>query len=660
MKKLKSLVARVALVAGLLTQTSGGNWLKVEAAVSTGRPALISPLQSPLASPDAGPATGQTAPDAGGGAPIRLQVDFESRVVRNNQSLHGALRAEWQGGHGEAAPATAFTATLDFPVGLDYMTGSSAGQYDAAQRRLTWQNVQLDAANQLVLPFQATAAVLDTPARLAVIADAQGAETVRFFSRPAQLNVSRTTPGQVVSARSGGQFQTASGRVRLDFSRDAILGESVVITGEEYAPMPPSALMPGISPADWKGLAQTAYQDSFGADPQQSLDNDIARLSLADPLLKVDFYPSMVFSRPVTATFDLGGQIADELAASGLAPMLQSVSETPFTSTYQVSPTLSVIVTNTRRTFEEVPSWYDPDTGRLTAFIGHFSTYEVTVDSQLPKPWKMVANLGEMNIFRGAYNYSYPLEVPPMQDGLAPKLALSYSSAKADYDGSLETLGHGWSLDLPRVTRKLQQTAYVSTNYYPIEQGPAYEGNCPHPVNDGWCWYVVGSYDTISGYQLQYEDKFSLSFGGQDMYLVQKSSSVSEFVTLNYTPLRIYRCSNTINCGGAVVSNTNASGEYWQVWTPDGVRYVFGADQQSEARLNQTTPTNATVTQAWYLKAVFAPYRDDPAPSVNRASAQYFYQQKTDAGGAYQTNLTEVDYGNRCAPMARSSGHNTR
>ena len=666
----------IALVLGIVGQSFGLSRPATASAPSTisSRPAAISPLSSPLGAPETLTPTATVSdtvsvPDATStitesiaASPsvktshIDVQVDFDSKTVRNGQTVHGSLRAQWQGvKQADLAPSAPFTVEVVLPTGLEYVEGSSSGQYDPAQRRLSWDKVQLDGNGQAVLPFAAMISSTDAPQRLALQPSAVSTQAVRVTPQRSQLRVMQAAPAQKVSAKTGGTFQTASGHVRLDFSQDSFPGASIVITGDEGPLVAPSEIMPDAQPKAWKALANAARQQSFNADAdqEQALDEDITRLSLADPLLKVDFYPSMIFSRPVTATFDLGTQIAQELAASGLTPVLQYAIETPFTSTYQVSPTLSIIITNTRRTFEELPSWYDPDTGRLTAFIGHFSTYEVNV-SDLPKPWRLAPSLGEIDPLRGSYGYQYPIQVPAMQDGLAPQLDLRYSSSKGDADSTIEPFGHGWSIEIPKVMRKLRQTAEVTTISYPVEQGPD-NGNCPHPVNNGWCWYVVGSYSTVSGYHLDYEDKFTLSFGGQDHYLVQKSTGSNEYVTLNYTPLRIYRCSNTLSCGSNAVSNSNASTEYWQVWIPDGVRYVFGTDTASEVRLNGTSPA-ATVTQAWYLKSVFAPYRDDPAPAVNRASVQYFYTQKTDAGGAYQTNLTRVEYGNRLRPDGTTVG----
>jgi hypothetical protein len=44
----------------------------------------------------------------------------------------------------------------------------------------------------------------------------------------------------------------------------------------------------------------------------------------------------------------------------------------------------------------------------------------------------MVSNLGGVNAFRGSTTIAVPIDVPPMQDDLEPKLALQYSSGGAE------------------------------------------------------------------------------------------------------------------------------------------------------------------------------------------------------------------------------------
>jgi hypothetical protein len=47
----------------------------------------------------------------------------------------------------------------------------------------------------------------------------------------------------------------------------------------------------------------------------------------------------------------------------------------------------------------------------------------------------------------GALTYSYPIQVPPGRNGMAPQLALSYSSQAPLYGG----IAAGWSLSIPEI-----------------------------------------------------------------------------------------------------------------------------------------------------------------------------------------------------------------
>ncbi len=68
---------------------------------------------------------------------------------------------------------------------------------------------------------------------------------------------------------------------------------------------------------------------------------------------------------------------------------------------------------------------------------------------------------------RGAVTYSYPIEVPPGRNGVAPSLALSYSSS-----GSLRGLAQGWSLDGAGSVIEIDSTAaFSNTTRYRVAGG---------------------------------------------------------------------------------------------------------------------------------------------------------------------------------------------
>ena len=53
----------------------------------------------------------------------------------------------------------------------------------------------------------------------------------------------------------------------------------------------------------------------------------------------------------------------------------------------------------------------------------------------------------------GALNYSYPIQVPPGRNGMAPQLALTYSSQAPIYGG----IAAGWSLSIPQILEDTSQ-----------------------------------------------------------------------------------------------------------------------------------------------------------------------------------------------------------
>jgi RHS repeat-associated protein len=77
-----------------------------------------------------------------------------------------------------------------------------------------------------------------------------------------------------------------------------------------------------------------------------------------------------------------------------------------------------------------------------------------------------LASVPEANLFTGIAQTSIPIEVPPGRLGLAPVLALAYSS-----NAGPGSYGHGWSMPLPRVHRSLRRGVprYDETDTFVLE-----------------------------------------------------------------------------------------------------------------------------------------------------------------------------------------------
>ncbi len=147
----------------------------------------------------------------------------------------------------------------------------------------------------------------------------------------------------------------------------------------------------------------------------------------------------------------------------------------------------------------------------------------------------------------GAFNYSYPIPVPPSGFGAAPSVGFSYSSGAVDGVVSDENtqggyLGLGWNLDA---------SGFIERSYKPC---PADAGGWI--VND-MCWV---------------SDNATISLNGHSGELILEGSAggSSTWWRLKNDPgWRIRR-------DMATPGSFDNRGEKWTVFTPDGTQYVFG------------------------------------------------------------------------------------
>jgi hypothetical protein len=86
------------------------------------------------------------------------------------------------------------------------------------------------------------------------------------------------------------------------------------------------------------------------------------------------------------------------------------------------------------------PAWGDP--GDI------FTTSAPVIGAEAPKATPLAAGDSSVSEQTGAFQYSYPIKVPPGRHGMQPHLALSYSSQAPIYGG----LAAGWSLAIPIIT----------------------------------------------------------------------------------------------------------------------------------------------------------------------------------------------------------------
>ncbi len=200
----------------------------------------------------------------------------------------------------------------------------------------------------------------------------------------------------------------------------------------------------------------------------------------------------------------------------------------------------------------------DEPNNRLVARVDHFSDWGGGVDlEKLEAGWRPLFYDPAVALFTGAASYSFPIEVPPGQGGLAPELALSYNSSQID--GILQWLqsdwvGFGWSLDSPQIVRG-------------------------------------GIHRTWEGNWTGYSADFTLLLNGASYRLVpaQPGADWGRYHTRDESFLYVERvndCSDDGDCeDGTGGSPENATGEYWIVRTQNGRTYRFGYREDAEQTL---------------------------------------------------------------------------
>jgi hypothetical protein len=97
-----------------------------------------------------------------------------------------------------------------------------------------------------------------------------------------------------------------------------------------------------------------------------------------------------------------------------------------------------------------------------------FSSPAPIIGSDPPKASELKAGDSSVATQTGALTYSYPIHVPSGRNGMAPQLALSYSSQAPTYGG----IAAGWSLSIPEIREDTSQSRLVSRSPQ-VEQGQA-------------------------------------------------------------------------------------------------------------------------------------------------------------------------------------------
>jgi hypothetical protein len=206
------------------------------------------------------------------------------------------------------------------------------------------------------------------------------------------------------------------------------------------------------------------------------------------------------FDQPVKLTISLDGLADLKTLDASKAPFLTTLDED--SGTWINLPLESI----------------DPETNTVSAELWHFCGLGLTFGSTFPENGANVIlfDSGSPSLFTGSSKYSIPIWTPPGRNGMAPALALTYSSATTDGvlgDIQAPWTGMGWSVDTVQITRQM--------NYWGCT------GECPH-----------GRYG--------YKNKFTLLFNGSGGELIPDESIAGRYHTKSESFLYIQLHNKTL------------------------------------------------------------------------------------------------------------------
>ncbi|MHB8088389.1 MAG: SpvB/TcaC N-terminal domain-containing protein [Anaerolineaceae bacterium] len=234
----------------------------------------------------------------------------------------------------------------------------------------------------------------------------------------------------------------------------------------------------------------------------------------------------------------------------------------------------------------------------------HFSTWGVGLGSSMPQNGANVLLFDQpySSLFTGASRYQIPISIPSGRTGMAPQIALSYSSGTANGilgDVQASWVGMGWNIDDTEIVRKI----YTDANGY------------------------------------GYVNSFALTLNGQLYELNRDSANLNRYFVKRDGFLYVERHNESLQNEG---SPNNSTGEWWEVVTTDGTRYRLGYNQDSEQLalmygysctdngLLCVTPNGAYASLGYAGKAnnlIAKRWRVDRVTDVHGNYIEYAYQE---------------------------------
>jgi hypothetical protein len=333
-----------------------------------------------------------------------------------------------------------FTNTLPADFG-ESKSGFGELKFDPAMRTLTWTAKEILAKTTVTLQYTlAVSADALPPLYLTDTALLSATE----MAEPAKASVSLLVApaDQQLSdiEKTDGNATGLNGKVQINILPSAITtnGRHAVAVKDMQATYPAS------DGQIWQAfqiqlLGESAVTDTVTATPNPAINTTETdeQISLQPVEAK--------FEQPVEITVSFDGLSDLSTLDAAYKPFLVTLDETS-------------------EVWVNVPIRINHEANTITAEVKHFSTWGAGIGSSFPQNGANIIlfNSAYPDLFTGRARYSIPIWTPPGRNGMAPQLALTYSSGTADGilgDIQAPWTGMGWNVDTVEIVRKITNGA---------------------------------------------------------------------------------------------------------------------------------------------------------------------------------------------------------
>ncbi|MFJ4808987.1 polymorphic toxin-type HINT domain-containing protein [Streptomyces longwoodensis] len=204
----------------------------------------------------------------------------------------------------------------------------------------------------------------------------------------------------------------------------------------------------------------------------------------------------------------------------------------------------------------------------------------------------------------GAFNWSYPMRIPPVPGGLSPTLSLGYTSQSID-----------------------GQTAATNAQGSWVGQGFGYE---PGFVERRYKGCAQDGQDKANGDQCWAYDNATITLAGGTSGELIKDDATGQWRLSSDDNSKIEKITGA--------TNGDNDGEYWRLTTPDGTEYYFGLDRlpgwrSDDPATSGTVDPDPTTDSTWTVPV----YGDDSGEPCNQSTFDASYCNQ-----AWRWNLSYV------------------